>query len=555
MRTLQWFLTSKRALLAPYGLGTVDQALLGSLYARHFFLRLFGLAGKTVVVDEVHAYDVYTGRLVLELLPWLRALGCHVVLLSATLPARLRADLLKAWDPKAEGPEGLPDPARIGYPALWQSAEGRILCQAGEADGLTADRSQHATLEQGDPSPDAVAKRVARAVAEGAVVAVVCNTVDRAQEVFRAITAALKGALAARTLGKPDLSLLHGRFVQRDRQQIERHVVGYRDGESEWVPGRFGKGRPAGPAVLVGTQVIEQSLDLDVDLMLSDLAPIDLLLQRAGRLHRHDRDDRPEGYAAPHLVWLCPAWEDGELPDVEALSGGGAVYRRTVLWRTAELLARRAEQGWELPSDYRPLIEAIYGAEGLPAGLSSEAYQRWRSCEAKEDEAALKSSREAKRRTIPAPTRRLYELFMEDRARLADEDDETAAQAVRAATREGESVEVVVLHERTSGALSLDPAGAHAAPLALPDPKRGLPTEDVRALLGASVRLSQHVFVQHFRQQDTPEVAAWTAIAEKTPSLRHVHPVVLRGGVWRCGGRTLRWDDRLGLVFSSPSSP
>ncbi|MEL7169579.1 MAG: CRISPR-associated helicase Cas3', partial [Bacteroidota bacterium] len=496
VHTLRWFLTSKRALLAPYGLGTVDQALLGGLYARHFFLRLFGLAGKTVVVDEVHAYDVYTGRLVLDLLPWLRALGCHVVLLSATLPARLRDDLLRAWDGRAWMPTSSPDTSQIGYPAVWLSAEGHVRIWAGVGDGLTANRTQHAALERGDPAPEQIAARVRDAVEADAVVAVVCNTVKRAQEVFRTVEAEV-GAL----LGEDDLCLLHGRFVQQDRVRIERHVVGHRDEAGTWIPGRFGKGRPSGPAVLVGTQVIEQSLDLDVDLMLSDLAPIDLLLQRAGRLHRHDRSDRPVAYGMPRLVWLCPDWEVGGLADVDDLSGGGYVYRRTVLWRTAQLLRNRETTGWSLPADYRPLIEAVYGIVGVPPDLSAEAAQTWRTWEQREEEKATNSDRNAKDRTVYAPNK-LYKLFVSGRRLQYDEDDETAAQAVRAATREGESVEVVVLHAGPDGRLYLDPALEQPAPLMLPRADRPLPTDDVRALLGASVRLSQKGVVTHFQQQD-----------------------------------------------------
>ena len=546
VRTLRWFLQGKRALLAPYGLGTVDQALLGGLYARHFFLRLFGLAGKTVVVDEVHAYDVYTGRLVLELLPWLRALGCHVVLLSATLPARLRADLLGAWDRQAAPPESLPASDAIGYPAVWQSAEGRVRLWAGSEDGLAASRTQRAGLERDDPDPTSIAARVREAVEAGAVVAVVCNTVARAQEVFEAIGAAVGGRL-----GEGDLSLLHGRFVQRNRERIERHVVGHRADDGSWVPGRFGKGRADGPAVLVGTQVVEQSLDLDVDLLLTDLAPIDLVLQRAGRLHRHDRDGRPEGYRTPRVVWLCPAWDGGALPDVDDLSGGGHVYRRTVLWRTARLLAGR--EGWSLPADYRPLIEAIYGAEGTPEDLRPETEAAWRKRQQEEEEEGLTSDRSAKQRTV-SPPHKLHRLFSAGRHHLNDEDDEAAAQAVRAATREGESVEVVVLHRDQSGALFLDPDLKTPAPLTLPQPDRALPTGDVRALLGASVRLSQKAIVAHLRKLGEPEADGWAVLAKQTPSLRNVHPLVMQDRVWRGGGRVVRWHRRLGLAITSLSA-
>lgn len=544
VRTLRWFLGRKRALLAPYGLGTIDQGLLGVLYGRHFFLRLFGLAGKTVVVDEVHAYDVYTGELIRRLLPWLRALGAHVILLSATLPARARRDLLKAWDPNAALPEEQA-PDEIGYPAVWTSAEGAVRCRAGAADGLTADRAQHCTLEQQDADPETVARLVAEAVKGQAVVAVVCNTVKRAQKVFEAIRSELAGALP-----DDDLVLFHARFVQRERQRIEEQVVGRRDPETDaWITGRFGKGRAPGPSVLVGTQVIEQSLDLDVDVMFSDLAPIDLLLQRAGRLHRHDRA-RPPAHAAPRLVWLCPAWEAGTLPDVEALSGGGNVYRRTVLWRTARLLDGRPS--WTLPGDYRPLIEAVYDGDAPPGELDEDATKRWSDVAEREDDRTLDSKRNADFGLIEAPPD-LWRMLAEEHFRLADEDDEKAHARMKALTREGDSVEVVVLHADEAGALFLDPALTIPAPLALPGPKKALPTDAIRALLGASVRLGHGAVIQYLRSRPAGEVPdGWHAAAEATPSLVGLHPVIMHNEVWREAGPAVRWHDTLGLLIEKP---
>src|SRR5690606_23434505 len=210
----------------------------------------------------------------------------------------------------------------------------------------------------------------------------------------------------------------------------------------EWVPGRFGKGRAPGPAVLVGTQVIEQSLDLDVDLMFSDLAPVDLLLQRAGRLHRHDRP-RPSKHATPRLVWLCPGWDVGALPDVEDLSGHGHVYARRVLWRTARLL--RDRPAWSLPTEYRPLIEAVYGTDEVPDDLTREAAERWEKATCNEEDDTVDSVRNARKRRIEHPSE-LIRMLLVGQPDLADDDDEQAHASLKALTREGESVEVVVLH-------------------------------------------------------------------------------------------------------------
>ncbi|MEM8558908.1 MAG: CRISPR-associated helicase Cas3' [Bacteroidota bacterium] len=529
VRSLRWFLGRKRALLAPYGLGTIDQALLGVLYARHFFLRLYALAGKTVVVDEVHAYDTYMNALLERLLGWLRALGAHVILLSATLPANTRRALLQAWHAEAQRPDEHDD-AAVPYPAVWVAAEGSVRRVPDGGKPLAASRSQRCALERGDPAPETVAEQVYQAVQNDAVVAVVCNTVQRAQDVFEAIRAKLGGQL-----GDDDLVLFHARFVRQERQRIETHVLE-----------RFGKRRDAGPAVLVGTQVIEQSLDLDVDLMLSDLAPIDLLLQRAGRLHRHDRT-RPPAHAEPRLVWLCPVWDAGSLPSVTEASGWCKVYGSTVLWRTAYLLKNR--DAWHLPADYRPLIEAVYGADDMDDNLAPDVLVRWEEVCEKEHERLVTSQRNAAQRIIPAPGD-LASIFESGKPNLADDDDEQAHPSVKAFTREGDSVEVVVLHRRKDGGLFLDPDHREAAPLE-GDRDKALSKEAVRALLGASVRLSQRDFIEHLRDHAANEPEAWRQAAEATPSLYGLHALVMRDRVWSEAKRPLRWDDRLGLRVTS----
>ena len=555
VRTLRWFVSSKRALLAPYGLGTIDQAMLGAVRGRHFFLRLYGLAGKTVVLDEVHAYDVYMQEIIGRLVGWLRALGASVVVLSATLPARLRRSLVAAWDPGAadDDPD---DPAEVAYPAVWTVADGRVrLWDTHDGRRLAADRTQRATLRRHAPDPQAVAETVAEAVAAGAVVGVIVNTVARAQAVFQAVTDSVP-------LADADRVLFHARFVQRDRTRIERQVVGYWDGDGDWVPGRFGKGRAAGPAVLVATQVAEQSLDLDLDLLITDLAPIDLMLQRAGRLHRHDRDDRadlPDRYRQPHVVWLCPDAPDDGLPDV--LHRGfpaGYVYDPVVLWRTWRLLRSREDAdgaaSWSLPSDYRRLIEPVYPAcedtlstPEPPDGLSDDAVERWKQAVAGARGERLGSIRNAAAQLIPPPGD-LDELFLDAQPVLNDEDDGSAHRTLRAATREGDSAEVVVLH-RTNDGLALTPDGP-----ALDLPTDGRPSiEVVRQLLGASVRVSTRGLMDVLRMDTSGMAERWTEAIGKSPVLRYTHLIVLTNGLAHVDGHHLSYDPRFGLTITRTS--
>jgi CRISPR-associated endonuclease/helicase Cas3 len=136
-----WFAANKKhGLLAPYGVGTIDQALLAVLQTKHVFVRLFGLAGKCVILDEVHAYDAYMTTLMERLLRWLAALLCPVVLLSATLPRDKRVKLLRAY-----AGEGLPEPEDKPYPRVTSVAgnclAGQSVC-TGIADNLRLCNSQ-----------------------------------------------------------------------------------------------------------------------------------------------------------------------------------------------------------------------------------------------------------------------------------------------------------------------------------------------------------------------------------------------------------------------------
>ena len=177
---MAWFLPRKRTLLAPFGVGTVDQALLSVLQARHFFVRLFGLSHKTVIFDEVHAYDTYMSTIFQRLLGWLRAVGTSVVILSATLPAQTRRELLQAYtgDPDAPYPQ-------VSYPAISWAAKGRVRVLP-----LETPAQRTVTLEWAKREVDSMAERLADELREGGCAAVICNTVKRSQEVYSALKTA-----------------------------------------------------------------------------------------------------------------------------------------------------------------------------------------------------------------------------------------------------------------------------------------------------------------------------------------------------------------------------
>ncbi len=327
----EWFTYRKRGLLAPFGVGTVDQLLMAVLPVKHVFVRLFGLAQKTVIIDEVHAYDAYMSVLLEHLLCWLRSLGTSVVLLSATLPKSRREALLAAYRGRHEDnassrtressdrslTASATEARATSYPRLsWLNERGEV-----QTRGFNASKriTLRVVLQPHDVAEWGPALRAA--LEHGGCAAVICNTVTRAQDVFRELRSLFEGG---------ELDLFHARFPFEEREERERRTLA-----------QFGRPKNLDPSlrprrVLVATQVIEQSLDIDFDLMVSELAPVDLVLQRSGRLHRHERIGdaarvRPAGLEAPTLWLLTPQWRDDGLPD---WGPSGWVYEPHVLLRS-----------------------------------------------------------------------------------------------------------------------------------------------------------------------------------------------------------------------------
>lgn len=294
----EWFTYRKRGLLAPFGVGTIDQILFAALQTKHVFVRLFGLAHRTVIIDEVHAYDAYMTTLLERLLEWLAALGSPVIILSATLPKDRRTALIKAYL-KGCGkigrndlltPTGDPDEyPRISYALATNSGKAFTICK------LKTSPENARTLQIAWKDDGSFVGELKTKLAGGGCAAIICNTVGRAQEIYDLLkTDGFFSGSASD--GKPKLDLLHARYRFIDRQEREKRAL-LRFGKADSIVPFTENGKKVehevvrpDMAVLVSTQIIEQSLDLDFDLMVSELAPVDLLLQRSGRLQRHDRE-------------------------------------------------------------------------------------------------------------------------------------------------------------------------------------------------------------------------------------------------------------------------
>lgn len=327
-----WFSQRKRSLLSPYGVGTIDQALFATLHVKHHFVRLWGLSNRVIVLDEIHAYDTYTSGLIEALLRWLRAMNCSVVLMSATLPAKRRNAFLSAW-----GVKGTPE---LAYPRVLQASGGRACGEHVPCRPLVP--IELVAISEG---LDGLAAAALAGVGDGGCGVVIVNTVQRAQDLY----SSLKGQLGDDT----ELLLFHARYPADERSAREKLVISkFGSGEQAQRPAR---------AVLVATQVVEQSLDIDFDFMISDLAPVDLLLQRAGRLHRHSRQ-RPAAHAAPRLI--VAGFQRERLPELKE-TAWGFVYDPYVLYRTWDIAG--SEPVWRLPEDIDRLVQRVYSNDPFEA--------------------------------------------------------------------------------------------------------------------------------------------------------------------------------------------
>jgi CRISPR-associated endonuclease/helicase Cas3 len=327
----------RRSFLADCGVGTIDQALHAVLPTRHAPLRLFGLRDRVLIIDEAHAYDIYMQEELFRLIEFQRKLGGCAIILSATLPRAMRCKLVKAFGARV-------DRQIDAYPLV------TIACGAGVTQIACAPNETLKREIAVTRLPDAAAAVpvIVAAAARGGAVCWIRNTVDDA------ISA--QGQLRAAGI---DAMLFHARFAMGDRQVIETEVQ-RRVGKASTGAQRH--------VVIIGTQVMEQSLDIDFDMMVSDLAPVDLLLQRAGRLWRHERSPRP--MAAPALFVIAPEPVADPPKDwLAAMPGTAAVYRHpALLWRSAGAIF--AKPVMLLPDDVRGMVEAVYGDDApTPAHL------------------------------------------------------------------------------------------------------------------------------------------------------------------------------------------
>ena len=327
----EWLAESrKRVFLGQIGVCTVDQTLISVLPVRHRFVRGFGLGRSVLIVDEVHAYDTYMYGLLEEVLRQQKISGGSAILLSATLPERQRRQLCAAWSASLDQMgESTP------YPLItWTSGDNPIPFTL-ELDQYPKDFDVAVEpIRVPEMKPDeTLLQRIVVAAEAGAQVALVCNLVNAAQGLAKTL----------RNMTTVPVDLFHARYCYHHRQEKELAVINCFGPEGDRATGR----------ILVATQVVEQSLDIDFDWLITQLCPVDLLFQRIGRLHRHIREHRPPGFESPTCTILLPEGDDYGLH--------GNIYANTrILWRTAKKLLSAPEGRITFPDAYRSWIESVY---------------------------------------------------------------------------------------------------------------------------------------------------------------------------------------------------
>ena len=340
--------SAKRYLAAQIAVGTVDQAMMAALKVKHAHMRAACLGRNLLVVDEVHASDAYMRRIIKALLDAHLGAGGYALLMSATLGSAARQQWLSTGHWHINDAPPLDEAIASHYPAVSTRTTGReSIAAAGE------NRQKKTVSISAEPlihDFDQVAALALQAARAGAKALVIRNTVSYAIETQQALERAAGNDRELLFSGNGVTTLHHGRFAADDRRMLDHEV------ESQ-----LGKERDPGGIAVVGTQTLEQSLDIDADLLITDLCPVDVLLQRIGRLHRHQRDERPNGYQKPTCIVLTPDSEDLSPllkggPNRTGLGPHGYVYQDLrVLEATRRLIAQYPR--WDIPRMNRQLVE------------------------------------------------------------------------------------------------------------------------------------------------------------------------------------------------------
>lgn len=344
-----WLAGRKRQLLSDVVVGTVDQALLSSVRQKHVMLRFLGLSGKTVILDEIHSFDDYTNQIIERFLNWMGAMNVPVILMTATLSDSLKKRFTSAY--LNDESDFLADSS--AYPSVTWTDSGKPHCESFSAEEKLSRKIQLKWIPKENPLKS-LTEILEESLQEGGKAAVICNTVASCQDIGHQLEEKFSDA---------EVIVFHGRFTDKDRTRIEQEVM------SRCSPDLEPDGRKL---IVVATQVIEQSLDISFDLMMTELCPVDLLLQRIGREHRKTDQNHPERLKKA-TCWIFN-WDD------ESISRIRTIYSPYLLKKTRNVLAEKEELN--LPEDISSLVTSVFdtapGEYGEDAALKDE-YEKYKT--------------------------------------------------------------------------------------------------------------------------------------------------------------------------------
>ncbi|AHI23423.1 hypothetical protein B843_10190 [Corynebacterium vitaeruminis DSM 20294] len=350
-----WLSGRKKGMLSNFVIGTVDQVLMMALQMRHSMLRHVALSGKVVIIDECHAYDAYTSSYLQTTLKWLAEYGASVIMLSATLPLESKRSFVEAYS--SAWKSKLPMPQSTAYPLI------TIASEKGLSEIEVAPRGNDAEAEIRFIEDDltTLVAEVRSATEDGGCILVISNTIRRAQESFEALAAEFPG----------EVELHHSAFAANDRSAKEERLL-----QALGKKSHRGSGRPH-RLIVCGTQVLEQSLDIDADLLITDIAPIDLIIQRLGRVHRHSghSGDRPERMKSPMVLIRGIR---GTTPTPEFDPGTEAIYDNSILLGTYYLLTSRfGAKPFKRPEDVPDSVQFVYDTSRVRSEIPEEWRKAW----------------------------------------------------------------------------------------------------------------------------------------------------------------------------------
>ena len=562
--------SGKKALLADFVVSTIDQLLMVALKSRHLALRHLGATRKVVIIDEVHASDVFMNVYLYKAIEWLAAYGVSVIALSATLDNDGRAQLLEAYrrgrallnaknhpserkkgkwkktvqmDNMTEGVtadvnsgdmlqhsdgssisvNGANEPISF-YPAISVATESKVFSKAVEASGTHA-------VSLRNLGERSISEFLEEQLIDGGCALVVCNTVRRAQETYQELSAVFGG----------DVVLMHARFVGAHRKAND-----------QWLLQNFGKdareGKRPQRAIVVATQVVEQSLDIDFDILVSDLCPVDVLLQRIGRLHRHSGRVRPKNLSSP-ICWVAQMPSADEAPHCDR--GSIAVYGEKLLLASALAVGKYTDSNErvELPGDIRKLMNEVYSEDGLIIPKDWEG--AYRKAADKFEEEHSKAKNNAQVFCLGSPVSNTFLGSSLDgwvEGKLGGAED----ALIRAGVRQGQdSIEVILVNAESRENMatwSLLEGVADGIPQEIPT-GRDPSSDHVQALMNSMVRLPAS-FTRSSRDIDDTieELEQWhPQWSEKTPLYGQLVLPIVHGEA-ELLGRTLRYSREYGLV-------